>query len=615
MNPEPAPKTGYRWLKAEHPDLGFWGIPSPMPWPAEEKGKIDTKDHFPFARLLVGIQRLRADGKQWKDEWGKVETFLQRGDALNALLEAGDIEAVVVMLTELEALRPGTAYCAFNTAFALSVLGDAGGALAAAIKATERAPKIENLWMRRGDMHEKQGQDKDAIFCFRKALALLPNHQQATEGLARLGALTKLTMQFPDGTHRDQYFTHAEFAGYVRENTAKSAPEDPMLRVMEKQFRESGNGEGALVTVDRILSGSPPDALLLKAHRADALRLLKRMDEAEAQIARILEEDPRHAQALYVRAWCEFDTGRNEEGWESINEALWSDPNHEKAVGVRFQVGAQNTRPELIAELCAWARVRGSWRGYWWASVHASTIGNEAAALQCAEAAYKLAPQERDVLFFYANCLNNMNEGEHTAALIHPRLPEVKGDFTLKYIFAGAMKKLGLPEEAIRVLREALAEQSDATVEWRGWGQHFLDELLGLIAQGDIDPELHPHTGTLRRSLWIGDDQGPQTEFLPSGMVIPMERPVKMEPPPGFAGSTGSVALYQHGTNAEMEPVSLGWFRAHEIDFSETERPMMIIRVTEKKKLEATVRQGTRRLPVTWSLYRVPSMETERAPE
>ena len=83
-----------------------------------------------------------------------------------------------------------------------------------------------------------------------------------------------------------------------------------------------------------------------------------------------------------------------------------------------------------------------------------------------------------------------------------------------------------------------------------------------------------------------------------------------MEPAPGYTGSTGSVAVYMHGYNAELDPVSLGWFRAHEIDFS-AEKPQMIISVSEQKKLEATARQGTRRLPITWSLYRVPSMETE----
>jgi hypothetical protein len=225
-----------------------------------------------------------------------------------------------------------------------------------------------------------------------------------------------------------------------------------------------------------------------------------------------------------------------------------------------------------------------------------------------------MAPHEREALFFYANCLNNMDKGEHMAALVHPRLPEIKGDFMLKYIFAGAMQKLGLPEEAIRVLREVLAEGEDLSVEWRGWAQHFLDELTGLLAQGEVDLEFHSGTDTLRREIWLGNDEGPGTVFLPAGVCVPIERQVKMTRAPGFTGSTGSLAVYMCGHSKALEPLSLGWFRAHEIDFSAAEPPMMTIGVTERKKLEATARQGTRRVPVTWSLYRVPSMETEKEP-
>jgi hypothetical protein len=45
---------------------------------------------------------------------------------------------------------------------------------------------------------------------------------------------------------------------------------------------------------------------------------------------------------------------------------------------------------------------------------------------------------------------------------------------------------------------------------------------------------------------------------------------------------------------------------------------MLTVTVTTRRKLEATARQGERRLPVTWTLYRVPSMENDpsnRPPE
>jgi tetratricopeptide (TPR) repeat protein len=609
MSTEPAP--AYRWLKAEHVDLAFWRIHSPLPWPAEDQTKIDPKRAFPFAKLLEGIRRLRADGKRWKEEWGAVETFLQRGEALNDVLEESDFTGALRMLDELERLRPDTAYCAFNRAFILRARGDKAGALSAATAATDRAPKLEYVWMRRGDLHEELGQEKDAIFCFRKALALLPNHKQALEGLSRLGAMAKVTLHMPDGTHSDRYMTHEEFARSTRENFARCTPDDPRLRSMLKQFRETRNGELAVAAIDRILSGNPPDALLLRAWRADALRLQKRIPEAREALKAIFEEHSNHPEALYTLAWCNFDEGLNDEGWENIHVALVHDPNHEKALQVLFNLGPQNPDPEAVASLTLWGVENNSWRAHWWACIHAGMLGDKEAALRCGEAAYRMAPQERDALFYYANCLNNMDEGEHLAALVHPKLPECKGDFLLKYVFAGAMKKLGLPEEAIRVLREALTEESEITVEWREVAQHFLDELTGLLAQSEIDPELHPGTDTLRRAIWIGTDEGPTTEIIQPGVAVPIGRPVKMTPAPGFTGSTGSLAVFQHGTSTALEPLNLGWFRAHEIDFAAAEPPMMMITANKDRKLEAIAKQGGRRLPVTWSLYRVPSMETE----
>lgn len=613
MSADPIPSTagGFRWMKAEHADMAFWRIHSPVPWPAEDGTKVDPKLAFPFETLLEGIRRLRADGRQWKEEWGALEKFLETGNALNDGIETGDFDRVVQTLDEMERLRPGTAYCAFNRAFILRTRGDVAGALASSVMASERAPKLEYVWMRRGDLHEELEQEKDAVFCFRKALALLPGHPQALEGLVRLGAMAKVAIQEADGTHKDQFMTNDEFSRWVRENTARSTPEDPRLRSMLKQFRESPQNVLALVLLERILDGNPPDAPLLRAWRADALRLQKRTGEAREALAEILAEDGRNAEAIYTLAWCDFDEGRNDEGWEKIREVLVLDPNHEKAVQVKFNIGPQNTDPKTTEALSAWGNAHKSWRAHWWAYVHADTIGDKAAALRCAEAAYRMAPHEREALFFYANALNNLEEGEHAAALLHPRLPECKGDFMLKFVFAGAMKTLGLTEEAIRVLRETLAEESEITVEWRGNLQHFLDELLGLIAQGEIDPELHPGTDTLRRAIWVGNDEGPQTVIIPSGVAVPVGRPVKMTPAPGFTGSTGSFAVLQHGTSTALEPLSLGWFRAHEIDFAAAESPLMMITVTKHKKVEACAKQGERRLPVTWSLYRVPSMETE----
>ncbi len=615
MKTDSPSNSSYRWLKPEHGDLLFWGIEPPLPWPTEDEKKIDPKADFPFNRLLKGIERLRAGRREWDAKWEKVKIFLERGNELSVALESGDLRTTLRILDELEVLRPGTAYCAFNRAFALRALGDKAGALAAAKEATQRAPKLEHLWMRCGDLHEEMHDpvhDEMAVQCFRRALALLPNHQQALEGLARMGAMRRVEEMLPDGTRRLRFYTPDQFKQYMAANVARQAPDDPHLRAMLKQFQQPQDAEVALLLIDHMLSGEPPDETALLIQRADALRMLKRVEEAERILKPFLmDEDESHSEAHYVQAWCHFDSGFNGEGWDCIRDTLLLDVNHQKAIQAKFRIGHKNKDPQTIERLSEWAARHESWRGHWVASIQASTNKDDEAALRCAEAAYKLAPQEREALYLYANCLNNLDEGEYTAALVHPRLPEAKGDYTLKFIFAGAMKKLGLPELAIRVLRESLEEESEMPQKWRRNTQHFLDVLTGLVATSDMDLEFHPNTDTLRREVWVGGEEGPQVPLLRSGVSLPLERPVRMTPRTGYTGSTGSTAMYHHGQHTELEPAHLGWFQVHEIDFSAEEPPMLTVTVSERRKLEATARQGERRLPVTWTLYRVPSMEND----
>lgn len=613
MSTESSSPLNYRWLKATHKDLLFWGIDGPLPWPSEEKAPSEARENFPFRLLLEGIGRLRAAGRETPEKcerWEKVERFIETGEELGDAIEAGDFATTLKVLGEMEALRPGTPYCEFNRGFVLESQGDLEGALAALTEATQRCAKLEFLWLRRGAVHEELEQDKDAIFCYRKALALLPNHAEALEGLARLGALMKVTERLPDGSHRVRYLKHEDWMRELELNVKSMRPDAPRLRSFLRQFQKPGDGAQALLVVDRILSGDPPDRLELLVQRADALRRVGRFEEALEVLEEVREEQPRHAEARYVEAWVEFDTKRIDSGWELINEVLEIDPNHQKALQTRFGVGVKPD-PVKHNQMLDWGREHHSWRCFWLASINACTVENDRGALRHAETAYKMAPEERDALFLYANCLNNADEGEHLAALVHPRLPEAKGDYQLKYVFAGAMKKLGLPEVAIRVLRESLQEESEMDLQWRQNTQHFLDSLQGLLAEGDVEVELHSGVTVLRRSIWVGNDEGPKVELIPAGVGLPATRRVKMERPPGFTGATGSVAFYLHAHQTELEPVSLGWFRAHEIDFESAEKPLMQATATAKGKLEATVMQGTRRLPVTWSLYRVPSMETE----
>ena len=609
----------YRWCRIDHPERAFWGVPEKLPWPAEAVGNPDPKVRYPAGDMREGVRRLHSEGgAEWNDQWAALETFLDRGDELSELIESGEIDSALRILDELESLRPGTGYCPFNRAFLLRVRGDMPAARSAAITASERAPKIEWVWMCRGELHEQLKEEKDAIFCFRKALALLPNHQRALEGLVRNGAMCRLETILPDGTRRVSYHTQEDFHRKIAADIAQHPPDSPTLRLAIPQFlagSKTTQADLALLAIDRILLGSPPDATAMRVVRADALRLLKRFEEAHEVLDQISKDDPAYASAIYVRAWCCFDEGLARQGWLHIEEALAADPNHEKAIMVKFGIGSQ-AKPGTIVRVTAWAEEHKSWRGFYCAALQCSTDKDPVGCLRWAEAAYRLAPHERDALFIYANSLNNAQEGEYTAALIHPQLPKLKGDFLLKFIFAGAMNKLGLKDEAVRVLREALDESGDGMKdEYRAMIQESHDELSGLLARGDIEVEFFPRTEVLRRDLWIATDEGPQSCFVCSGQPAPQQRDVMLNPPPGYTGSTGSLSFALHSESSAFDPVSLGWFRVHELDYAGGPQPAFTLRVTKTGKIEGLARQGDRRLPVTWSLYRVPSMETEKPSE
>lgn len=65
----------------------------------------------------MGIERLRAERREWDAKWEKVKVFLERGNELNEALESGELRTALRILDELETLRPGTAYLgAFNRA-------------------------------------------------------------------------------------------------------------------------------------------------------------------------------------------------------------------------------------------------------------------------------------------------------------------------------------------------------------------------------------------------------------------------------------------------------------------------------------------------------------------
>ena len=617
------PQKSWSWKNIAHPERAFWGLPERLPWPDEASDKPDPHVMFPAGDMREGIRRLhRSAPGEWNDTWARLQKFCDTGDSIGDALEHGDLRGAIEQIRALESFRPGTAYCPFNTAALLKALGDTAGARASYILATERGPDIEWLWMRRGELHEELKEKDEATACYRKALALLPKHREAILGLCRLGHFAILTVTNPDGTKEDRVVERAVFNRRVIADLQQTPPAEPHLRESLRQFLESGDGELALTAAERILSGNPPDRTALTIQRADALRLCKRYEEAEDLLDEILTAEE-NAAACYVHAWCAFDQKWGDTGWQYIEDTLAADPNHQQAIQVKFGIGTGQKDPAgAVAKCTAWAEENHSWRACYCAAMQCATSGDKAGTLRWSEAAYRMAPHERDALFFYANSLNNAGEGEHTAALLHPRLPETKGDYLLKYIFAGAMHKLGLKDEAIRILRLALEESAAAPRgtaiavkgDIRGMITTFLDMLLGHTAKGDIKAELIPGTDTLSRGLWHATDAGPTSSLAQGGIPLPLDRHFDMAPPEGYTGDTATLSFSLHSEASTQTPLTLGWWRIGDLDYTTPGHPLPRFHLTIAKDGTLTGRayQNDRPLPITWSLYRTPSLDQEK---
>lgn len=104
------------------------------------------------------------------------------------------------------------------------------------------------------------------------------------------------------------------------------------LRLALQAAFDRSNGALALRLIDSLLDDNAADFTALLIQRADALRLLHRLHEAEEILKKVLKKDHSNAEAYYVRARCLFDSGHMAKGWDSIKLALHADPTHAQAL-------------------------------------------------------------------------------------------------------------------------------------------------------------------------------------------------------------------------------------------------------------------------------------------
>ena len=126
-------------------------------------------------------------------ERGKRETREYRAIAYNnrglAYQEKGEVDRAVADFTTAIKFNPNDARVYNNRGVAYEQKGDKEQAIADYGKGIALNPKYVEAYTNRGVAYEQKGDKEQAIADFRKALEINPSHQDAKEGLKRLGVM------------------------------------------------------------------------------------------------------------------------------------------------------------------------------------------------------------------------------------------------------------------------------------------------------------------------------------------------------------------------------------------------------------------------------------------
>lgn len=597
----------YRWVEVQHEDLDFYNVPRPLPWPREAELRVDAEKDFPFRTLVDGIRLLLSDNETPPNPvWRRLAAIVDAGEELAEAFEAADLNRAERILDRLDRLHPGCPFVFFNKAFIVRQRGDQSEALRLYQAAVDAAPNLEFLWMRLGELAEEMGKNRRAVSAYRKAQALLSPHPQALEGLARLGVMKRVEHLSEEGHREVVYVTSKEFDEIIQAEIDGLAEDKTRLSALLEQLLLGDNGKLAVAAAQKLLSLAPDDFEALRS-LGEAWRLAHNSHEAEKYLCQAMARNPNDAWCHHLMAWVRFDQDNPAVGWPLIDRALELDPNLQAAIVCKFGLKPGQNDPKREARLVAWAVANRSYQAFLLASIQARDREDIPAALEHARQAFELAPENKMVLLQYTGLLGQTGEKEWMAALTKRMLVAGQGDYQVKYQFANALHDLGLREEAARILQTTLAEETNIPSDWQEAFYSRIDRWTGKVAESEIPLERFSD-GVLRRPIMLQSEREETREMIPAGAPLPQSRTLKLnlkEP-----ASTVSLCFEQGLARGELDPTQLGWFRVEEIDLDKlpSQPPELRLVANEEGLLQASARQGDRKLPVTWLLYQPPEI-------
>ena len=551
----PMSEAPYRWIESASWELPFFGLPSRIPWPTDVPEEVANQSPLEMEHILDAIDKM---GDQPGEPWAG---FRDAADVLEDLAEALE-DTEVLRATELiqkfEELHPGTAFALYHLGMIARLEGREEDALKLYREAATKTTKVPALWNNVGILLAMRGEREEAIAAFKQVLELNPRDATALESLAQLRVIVKV-MRDPNDPASVSYIDIPTYGKHMVQqlNAVGDKPEE-LLKIGGQLLNDGLVPDLGFQAIERAAQILPDDPRTLLA-LASASGLAGKKDKARETLLRYTELFPDDPRAHFTLAQIYSEEENEEAELAALEKVLELDPNARPAIAVYFDLSPTEHDPEKEEALTDFAAEYQSWMAYLLASDLATRRADAAAAVKWAARAYDLQPDNEDVVLQYTGAIGQARDFAKLASIIKPRIDEGKFSKRLDWTYAHVLHQLGLPKDAIRVLRKA-ATGKDVPDEFKGQAATVLDAWGGLLTGCGVPLEVH-QTGYLIRPLLLTLDDEDGGVILAAGAPLPASGSF----PWRATGAETRVSIQQGQNTASSQARPLGNFIIREV--------------------------------------------------
>ncbi len=577
------------WIDSTSWELGFFGLPSRIPWPANVDPAVAHRDPFEMDHLLDAIEAL---GPEAGDPWARFLKASAQLDEFGEAIQNSEIVRAYELLESFDSQFPDTAFALYHRGSLARLEGDDEGAVELLNAAAEKAPRGVAIWNSLGVVLAMLQRRDEAVAAFKKALELAPEDRTALEGLTQLRELVKL-LRKADDPNSAIFMDLPTFAQMAARQIQQLGNDHAQLLNYGEQLLQQGFApEPGLEALRRAHVLQPDDPRTVFALTA-AYRVQGKMDEARATITKFTEQHPDDPRGFFALGQVCNALADKEGESRALDRVLEIDPNAQAPLGIRF--GLHNTEhdPAKEQELANFGEQRKSWMAYVLASNIARTRGDAKRAVKWAEQAYALAPETEDVLLHYTAALGEAKDFEKLVSVIKPKVESGQYSKRINWNYAQVLQQAGLTDDAIRVLREAAAAE-DAPPEMKNAAAATIEAWSGELTGCGVQLEVH-QSGFLQRPILLTIDGEEGGIVMAAGAKLPAQGSFPWK----ATGAEARIALQQGEGGGSLEPSPLGAFMVRGVEPGPTIECHLAAMPDGALHFRAT--QNGRKLKVGWA--------------